>query len=209
MGVDKKKVYGLGRFQVMALLQAARYYHVMKDVDKAKSFGLNRAIFYAWAKHYGGAKTYSLIRIENELRRQILRGSKPSKCPEDYVEVLGECVKISPNGFYMFGDMEQKPFDYDQQVTARIKKLLDPTKVWESALNYVSLFPESILKNPVYFYKYVYEPVRDVFFDKVINNEEIKPPKDLLDRLSSMEELVKRTRQKSLLDYSKPSGGDE
>ena len=42
----------VGRFQVMGLLQAARYYLLTGDLQKAKSFGLNRAIFYAWAKHY-------------------------------------------------------------------------------------------------------------------------------------------------------------
>jgi len=39
----------------MALLQAARYYLLTGDLEKAYSFGLNRAIFYAWAKRRGGA----------------------------------------------------------------------------------------------------------------------------------------------------------
>jgi len=38
----------IGRFQVMGLLQAARYYVLYGDLEKAKSFGINRAIFYAW-----------------------------------------------------------------------------------------------------------------------------------------------------------------
>jgi len=42
----------LGRFQVMGLLQAARYYLVTGNLERAKSFGLNRAVFYAWAKRY-------------------------------------------------------------------------------------------------------------------------------------------------------------
>ncbi len=42
-----KKPVKIGRFQVMALLQAARYYVLTGDINKAKSFGLNRAIFYA------------------------------------------------------------------------------------------------------------------------------------------------------------------
>ncbi|MEM2914657.1 MAG: hypothetical protein QXH91_04575, partial [Candidatus Bathyarchaeia archaeon] len=37
----------LGRFQVMGLLQAARYYLITGNMERAKSFGLNRAVFYA------------------------------------------------------------------------------------------------------------------------------------------------------------------
>lgn len=40
----------VGRFQVMATLQAARGYVLGKDISTAKSFGLNRAIFYLAAK---------------------------------------------------------------------------------------------------------------------------------------------------------------
>ncbi len=40
----------IGRFQVMALLQAARAHVLGYPLDEAKSFGLNRAIFYAAAK---------------------------------------------------------------------------------------------------------------------------------------------------------------
>src|ERR1051326_3125086 len=40
----------VGRFQVMALLQAARAKALGYPLDEAESFGLNRAIFYAAAK---------------------------------------------------------------------------------------------------------------------------------------------------------------
>lgn len=40
----------IGRFQVMATLQAARAYALGLSLEEAKSFGLNRAIFYAAAK---------------------------------------------------------------------------------------------------------------------------------------------------------------
>ena len=40
----------VGRFQVMALLQAARATALGYPLDEAESFGLNRAIFYAAAK---------------------------------------------------------------------------------------------------------------------------------------------------------------
>src|SRR3954453_114992 len=40
----------VGRFQVMAALQAARAQALGLSLDEAKSWGLNRAIFYAAAK---------------------------------------------------------------------------------------------------------------------------------------------------------------
>ena len=48
----------VGRFQVMATLQAARARTLGLDLDEAKSWGLNRAVFYAAAKRgfrHGGA----------------------------------------------------------------------------------------------------------------------------------------------------------
>lgn len=49
---------GVGRFQVMATLQAARAFVLGMAIDSARSFGLNRAIFYAAAKRgfKGGGK---------------------------------------------------------------------------------------------------------------------------------------------------------
>src|SRR5258706_16187553 len=49
----------VGRFQVMALLQAARAKALGYSLDEAQSFGLNRAIFYAAAKRgfRGGTST--------------------------------------------------------------------------------------------------------------------------------------------------------
>ena len=42
---------GIGRFQVMAILQAARAVELGLKLKEAKSWGLNRAIFYAAARH--------------------------------------------------------------------------------------------------------------------------------------------------------------
>jgi len=66
------KAMGIGRFQVMALLQAARHYIIHKDLKKAKSFGLNRAIFYAWAKHYGPrSRPWISLKIEEILKEEF------------------------------------------------------------------------------------------------------------------------------------------
>ncbi|MET1159628.1 MAG: hypothetical protein ABWW65_01580 [Thermoprotei archaeon] len=207
--LDKRlQVLGIGRFQVMALLQAARYYYFNRDLSKAKSWGLNRAIFYAWAKYYGPRGWVRLTRFEEEFRRRLLRGEKPSKCPEGYVEVLGECVKLSPRGYYEIGGVEQTPYDYDQQVIAKIKRVMDPNKVWETALKYISQFPEYVLKDPSKFFKYVYEPVRDTFFQQLLEKGSVEPPREILERLKSLEELVKKVRekQKTILDFYRRNG---
>lgn len=202
--IDKRiKALGIGRFQVMALLQAVRYYLFYKDIVKAKSWGLNRAVFYAWAKYYGSKQPYRLLRVEEEIRKKILRGEKPSKCPEGFIEVLGECVKTSSRGYYVMGDVEQTPYDYDRQVNMKIKRLMDPEKVWEKTVEYISCFPEWVLKDPVKFYKYVYEPVRDTFFKKLVVEDRIKPPHEIIEKLESLEKMIEKSRrtQKSLLDY--------
>jgi hypothetical protein len=212
-GLEKKlKGLGIGRFQIMSLLQAARYYVLKGDPVKAKSFGLNRAIFYAWAKYYGTRSPYArLSRIEELLRKQILSGKK-TKCPEGFIEELGECVKISPRGYYVIGDQEQTPYDYDQQVTRKIARIINPETAWEKAIKYISRFPRKILENPQLFYKYVYEPIRDTFFIKLLRGEEIEPPKEIIDRIKSLEEMIEKSKKRQLsidMFTEKMKGGKE
>jgi len=200
------KISSIGRFQVMALLQAARYYTIHKDMNKAKSFGLNRAIFYAWAKHYGPhTSAWRKIKLEEVLRRRVLEEYKKAKCPEGYVEVLGECVQVSKSGYYVIGEKEQTPVDYDNQVTRRLRKIMDPEKAWKAALEYVKQFPEWVLKDPQRFYKLVYEPIRDEFFKYLIREEQPKPPQQLIGRIQSLEEAYKKAKkqQRTLLDFTR------
>ncbi|RLG84316.1 MAG: hypothetical protein DRO40_01750 [Thermoprotei archaeon] len=197
------KALGVGRFQVMALLQAARYYVLYKDLGKAKSFGLNRAIFYAWAKYYG--KRSGIWRYyRSVLERPKIKEHKV-KCPEGFVEVAGECVQTSPRGYFMIGDQEQTPIDFDQQVMKKISFVIDPDKVWRIVLDYVKEFPEYVLKDPQKFFKYVYEPIRDEFFKQVIEKGKIEAPKNILEKLKSFEEMLKKakTAQKDLEEFFK------
>ena len=149
----------IGRFQVMGLLQAARYYLLTGDLEKAKSFGLNRAIFYAWAKYYG--RTY--------------KAKKPSGQGEGrpwrLVKVLGEEVPVSPRGWFMMGDVEQLPEDYDKNIASKINSVIPYEKAWKAAIEYLKQFPENILRDPQKFYKHVYEPVRDHFIEKVVKGK--------------------------------------
>jgi hypothetical protein len=192
----------IGRFPVMALLQAARYYLLTGDLEKAKSFGLNRAIFYAWAKYYGPARSAS-ARIRS-IGKKIGKEEMPSKV--EWAEVVGEKVKVSKNGWFVMGDVEQRPEDFDKNVIRRFEEVgINFERAWRAALDYVSRFPRSVLENPQRFFKEVYEPVRDNFVDKVLNAKWEPRPRfnlyiGLKERTSERSEIKKRSLRKVGLD---------
>lgn len=156
-----------GRFQVMALLQAARYYTLTGDLDKAKSFGLNRAIFYAWAKRYGPS---ARPRMGRDATRP--KGSSGGGREEvQRVEMLGEEAYVSHDGWFAMGGVSQKPDDYDRQVIRIIGSTIPYEEAWRRALEYVRSFPRSVLENPREFYSRVYEPVKDEFAEKVVKRK--------------------------------------
>jgi len=134
----------------MALVQAARYYVLKGDLEKAKSFGLNRAIFYAWAKHHGVRGR----RIKTTHERIV---EKREKVVE---ERIGDEVAFkSKDGWFMIGGQTQKPMDFDRQVAARFGEAFE--KYWEAAVKYVKSFPREALESQREFYKKVYLPIRD------------------------------------------------
>jgi len=151
----------IGRFQVMALLQAARYYILKRDINKAKSFGLNRAIFYAWAKYHKpkyGVSKYGLIRRE--------MGITPEELPH---EKLGDEMAFkSSDGWFMIGDQVQRPSDYDRQIKAKIDPIVPYEIAWDAALEYLKSFPREVLESQQQFYKEAYQPIRDRFVELVI-----------------------------------------
>ncbi len=149
----------VGRFQVMALLQAARYFLIKGDLDRAKSFGLNRAIFYAWAKRSGGRAP---------LRRAA--GASAPSIPRIArgIEQLGdERAYVNDDGFFIIGDEVQRPEDYDEQVVRRIEAVVPYDRAWNAALNYLRSFPTDFLLDQRKFYERIYLPVRDRFEDLV------------------------------------------
>ena len=150
-----------GRFEVMALLQAARYYLLTGDLAKAKSFGLNRAIFYAWAKYYGPRGRAWMAAI-----RSASRGlGSAAKAPP-----LEDEVPVSPRGWFEMDGREQLPEDFDRQVGMKIEASIPFTVAWRRSVAYVKKFPREVLRDPNKFFKYVYEPVRDSFVDRVVAN---------------------------------------
>jgi hypothetical protein len=159
----------VGRFQVMALLQAARYYALTGDLEKAKSFGLNRAIFYAWAKHYGPSARPQKGGQGLKPRRPP-SGGKTSELVGS--EVFGETVYTTRDGWFAMGGVAQKPSDYDRQVARALEAAIPYDEAWRRALEYVQSFPKNVLEDPQEFYKKVYEPVRDSFVEKIVLKKE-------------------------------------
>ncbi len=175
-GITHSGVREPGRFPVMALLQAARYYTLYGDIDKAKSFGLNRAIFYAWAKYYGPQKRTALYRTSTPRR---IYGKRVSGLVK-WVEVAGEKVQASENGYYVMGGIEQRPEDYDRYVARKFEEAgIRYDEAWEKALEYIRRFPKTILIDPQKFYKEVYEPVRDKFIEKILKSKKSSSRKTL------------------------------
>ncbi len=150
----------MGRFQVMAILQAARYYLLTGDIEKAKSFGLNRAIFYAWAKKYG--------KYRPPPERKIEPGKEVIKVKEDDKEIVyvgNEGAYISERGWFIIGEKEQLPQDYDRQIISRINSIMPYEEVWRKVIEYLKKFPKSYLLDQQKFYEKIYKPIRDQFLD--------------------------------------------
>lgn len=174
----------IDRFNVMALLQAARYYLLTGDIEKAKSFGLNRAIFYAYLKYYGRFKAYGKRKEGVKEIEQTATGfeglASEAKAKESSKSLpVEDGVEMSSDGFFMIGGKVQTPDEFDRNVVRKVEVVAPFDIVWEAALKYVSRFPRHILADPQKFYKHVYEPVRDGFMKKVVE-EIIEPPQQQL-----------------------------
>ena len=161
-----RKNEGLGRFQVMGLMQAARYYLLKGDINKAKSFGLNRAIFYAWAKKYGPVKKGG---------GQKRLGEETAKEEVHAFEKVGneEAPIDNSSGLFIIGNKVQTPEDYDREIAQRINPFVPYDKAWERTLNYLGRFPKEYLEDQRLFFERVYRPVRDSFLEKVVEENEL------------------------------------
>ncbi|MCX8094843.1 MAG: hypothetical protein N3D74_01440 [Caldisericia bacterium] len=153
----------IGRFQVMATLQAARAYVLGKEINTAKSFGLNRAIFYAAAKKgFKGAK--EITPSELFLKRKRLSEEKLKKIKESFkIETIGDemayAVEIDGKIYYTIGGEIQTEEDFEKEIEKRFKGKFD--KAWKEAIEIVSSYDKGVLLSQRYFFEAVYKPRRD------------------------------------------------
>ena len=153
----------VGRFQVMATLQAARAVALGLDLDAARSWGLNRAVFYAVAKRgFRGSSPASQKPPRSGAVREAdeRRGAEP-RADEEYT-LGGEKAFLAGDPHhglrFKFGDEEQTPRDFEWQVQRRFA---DWDTAWSEALETVKSANPEDLKSQHRFYEHVYKPSRD------------------------------------------------
>ena len=139
----------------MATLQAARAVVLGLSVASAKSWGLNRAIYYAAAKR--GFKG---------------EPGRTPKAPEGARKVseflLGDdkafAVRTGGKTLFTIGGEIQKPKDFRRQIEQRF----GPTfrQAWDEALRIVKAHSKAVLESQQAFYMQVYRPRRDVLASK-------------------------------------------
>jgi len=148
----------VGRFQVMATLQAARAYVLGLPLESALSWGLNRSIFYAAAKR--GFKGGS------EVEGKGVKGKGTSKGAGTYF--LGdEMAFLEEKGgalHFTIGGKVQTEEDFDRQIEARFSGSFP--QAWKEALSYVKGFDKDVLLSGEGFFREVYRPRRDELAEK-------------------------------------------
>lgn len=146
----------VGRFQVMAVLQAARAHILGLALPSAKSWGLNRAIFYAAAKRgFKGQKRVK--RSRSEVKEKPI-----SDTPEAFhlgSEIAFKAPEEAGLLYFTIGGKVQTETEFTRQIEARFGESF--SQAWKEALEYVKSFDEQTLLSQSGFYNSVYKPRRD------------------------------------------------
>jgi hypothetical protein len=146
----------VGRFQIMALLQAARAYTLGLPLESAYSWGLNRAIFIAAAKRgFKGGSGGGM-------------GKAGGTSTGGGTYLLGDdmAFKTEKGGVLLFtigGEVQTKDA-FDRQVKARFGSSF--SGAWNEALEYLRGFDRETLLSANDFFRTVYRPVRDELAEK-------------------------------------------
>jgi hypothetical protein len=154
----------IGRFQVMATLQAARAYCLGKSLEEAKSFGLNRAIFYAAAKR--GFKTKP-TREPYKLPLEKLKIPREKIKPTYEIDHIGDemaYVEIEGKKYYVIGDEIQTPEKFEKEIEKRFEGKWE--KAFKEAVEICKSYEKNILLSQKNFYEMVYKPRRDILSKK-------------------------------------------
>ncbi len=155
----------VGRFQVMALLQAARAEVLGLRSESALSWGLNRAIFYAAAKR-GFKGRVTIMGGEKEARG----GKEEELQREGEIFRLGNEIAFkgkSKDGKLLFsiGGETQSAKDFDRQIKSRFTEQ-SFKEAWQESLDIVKRYDRAILESGREFFDEVYKPRRDVLAKK-------------------------------------------
>lgn len=150
----------VGRFQVMALLQAARARALGYPLDEAKSFGLNRAIFYAAAKRgFQGTTGAKHPGEQHQLKEAPGRTVTTTIQHETLGDETAYYVEVEGKKRYVMGNDILEPDDFRRQVEQRFGKAFP--EVWEQAVQIIEQTDKEVLTSQRRFYEQVYKPRRD------------------------------------------------
>ena len=149
----------VGRFQVMAMLQAARAEALGLDPDAARSWGLNRAIFYAAAKR--GFRRAGPPAPAPPPGAPPGRRAAPAVEEREYSLGNEKAYLAGDQGRglrFAIGDEVQTPADFEQQVQGRFS---DWGAAWSEALEIVGTADPAALESQRRFFEEIYRPLRD------------------------------------------------
>lgn len=164
----------IGRFQVMAVLQAARAYVLGLDLESAKSWGLARAIFYAAAKRGFRRGKNSYFKKDPPEKLSIKKEPIMDNIQMFYLGDESQySVEIGGKRYFFIGKVI-KPEDFDKNIIKRFKDKWE--EVWKEALEIIKEYKDTgVLLSQRYFFDTIYKPRRDVLkekWGKLINGNE-------------------------------------
>jgi hypothetical protein len=151
-----KRGAAVGRFQVMATLQAARAAVLGLSDSLAKSWGLNRAIFYAAAKRGFKAKPPTERPISEVQKKAI------TETPGAFYLGSEMAYKVQEKDgkiYFTIGGQVQMEKDFERQVESRFAGKFD--QAWKEAVALVKEFDREVLLSQKEFFDLVYRPKRD------------------------------------------------
>lgn len=157
----------------MAVLQAARARALGLSSNEAKSWGLNRALFYAAAK-----RGWERAR-EIGAKRAVITEFAASVERHDPIYVLGGekafRVRDTKKGLrFRFGADVQTPEDFDGLVKSRFGK--DWSDAWAEAVSIIRGVDRRDLDIQSRFYNSVYKPRRDLLVERWSNIGQVPKP---------------------------------
>jgi len=139
----------------MATLQAARARELGLSDRKARSWGLNRAIFYAAAKR-GFKKETGMRHIRGRAGKKLLAKTRKTYFIGDEMAYTS---KKGQRMYFTIGDQLQTETDFKRQVEERFGHRF--SKAWEESLEVVRQYPKEVLLSQNRFFSEIYKPRRD------------------------------------------------
>jgi hypothetical protein len=148
----------------MATLQAARAKVLGMKVAEAKSWGLNRAIFYAAAKRgfksLGGGKTMPKLDVPTKSAKDIEKTLGTHYLGDEYAYKL----EIDGKTLFTIGDEVQTDKDFKKKIESRFGETFK--SAWQEALKICREYDKDVLRSQRDFFGKVYKPRRDELAEK-------------------------------------------